>query len=211
MGATKRFSELILQSMTSENKTRMMMVRFGNVIGSSGSAIPLFQQQIREGGPVTVTHPEVIRYFMSIPEAAELVIQAGAMGKGGDVFVLDMGEPVKIYELAKRLINLSGMEVKDNINPEGDIEIIFTGLRPGEKLYEELLIGDKVSKTDHKQILRAEEDCLSANDIEFYLQSLKEAERSGDVESLRDILKKVVSGYTPEKDISDVVYLQKNT
>ena len=133
------------------------------------------------------------------------------MGKGGDVFVLDMGEPVKIYELAKRLINLSGMEVKDNINPEGDIEIIFTGLRPGEKLYEELLIGDKVSKTDHKQILRAEEDCLSANDIEFYLQSLKEAERSGDVESLRDILKKVVSGYTPEKDISDVVYLQKNT
>ncbi len=211
MGATKRFSELILQSMASENKTRMMMVRFGNVIGSSGSAIPLFQQQIREGGPVTVTHPEVIRYFMSIPEAAELVIQAGAMGKGGDVFVLDMGEPVKIYELAKRLINLSGMEVKDNLNPEGDIEIIFTGLRPGEKLYEELLIGDKVSKTDHKQILRAEEDYLSANELEFYLESLQEAERIGDVESLRDILKKVVSGYTPEKDISDVVYLQKNT
>ena len=156
MGATKRFSELILQSLAKNSPTRMTMVRFGNVIGSSGSAIPLFQEQIKAGGPVTVTHPDVIRYFMSIPEAAELVIQAGAMGKGGDVFVLDMGEPVNIYELAKRLIKLSGMEVKDEDNPEGEIEIIFTGLRPGEKLYEELF-GDKVSTTEHKQILRAEE------------------------------------------------------
>ena len=136
MGATKRFAELILQSVSKDIKTRMT-VRFGNVIGS-GSAIPLFQQQIKEGGPVTVTHPEVIRYFMSIPEAAELVIQAGAMGVGGDVFVLDMGEPVKIYELAKRLINLSGMEVKDD-KIDGDIEIIFTGLRHGEKFLKNCL------------------------------------------------------------------------
>ena len=210
MGATKRFSELILQSMASTSKTRMTMVRFGNVIGSSGSAIPLFQKQIKDGGPVTVTHPEVIRYFMSIPEAAELVIQAGAMGKGGDVFVLDMGEPVKIYELAKRLINLSGMEVKDDLNPQGDIEIIFTGLRPGEKLYEELLIGDNVSKTEHKQIFRAEEDYLPSNVLEEYLKSLEDAEQKGDLESLRDILKKVVSGFTPEQRISDIVHSQKN-
>tara|TARA_B100002019_G_scaffold260612_1_gene246832 strand:+ start:1982 stop:3916 length:1935 start_codon:yes stop_codon:yes gene_type:complete len=214
MGATKRFAEMILQaySLVEDYKdtTRMTMVRFGNVVGSSGSAIPLFQQQIKEGGPVTVTDPEVIRYFMSIPEAAELVIQAGAMGKGGDVFVLDMGEPVKIYELAKRLINLSGMELKDESNPEGDIEIVFTGLRPGEKLYEELLIGDNVSNTDHKQILRAEEDFLSAKDLEEYLDSLYEAEMKGDVKALRDILRKVVSGFTPEEEIVDVVYLQKN-
>ena len=139
MGATKRFAELILQSLSENSKTKMTMVRFGNVIGSSGSAIPLFQKQIKEGGPVTVTHPEVIRYFMSIPEAAELVIQAGAMGEGSDVFVLDMGEPVKILELAQRLIKLSGMEVIDEKNPDGDIEIKFTGLRPGEKLYLSLI------------------------------------------------------------------------
>ncbi len=209
MGATKRFSELILQSMAEKSTTKMMMVRFGNVIGSSGSAIPLFQQQIKDGGPVTVTHQEVIRYFMSIPEAAELVIQAGAMGKGGDVFVLDMGEPVKIYDLAKRLIKLSGMEVKDKKNPDGDIEIIFTGLRPGEKLYEELLIGDNVSTTEHKQILRAEEDFLSAVELKKYLKLLDDAEKTGDVEALRDLLKKVVSGFTPEEEIVDVVYLQK--
>ena len=210
MGATKRFSELILQSMSANSGTRMIMVRFGNVIGSSGSAIPLFQKQIKDGGPVTVTHPEVIRYFMSIPEAAELVIQAGAMGKGGDVFVLDMGEPVKIYDLAKKLIKLSGMEVKDEQNPEGDIEIIFTGLRPGEKLYEELLIGDNVSATEHNQILRAEEEFLEPNKLDMYLASLSEAEKKGDVEALRNILKEVVSGFTPEKEIVDVVYLQRN-
>ena len=210
MGATKRFAELILQSLAKNPSTRMTMVRFGNVIGSSGSAIPLFQEQIKNGGPVTVTHPDVIRYFMSIPEAAELVIQAGAMGKGGDVFVLDMGEPVNIFELAKRLINLSGMEVKDKTNPEGDIEIIFTGLRPGEKLYEELLIGGKVSTTEHKQILRAEEDFLEADSLEEYYNSLKEAEKEGDVNALREILKDAVSGFTPSDEIVDIVYQQKN-
>ncbi len=191
------------------NRTRMTMVRFGNVIGSSGSAIPLFQKQIKEGGPVTVTHPEVIRYFMSIPEAAELVIQAGAMGEGGDVFVLDMGEPVNIYEIAKRLVNLSGMELKDEDNPEGDIEIIFTGLRPGEKLYEELLIGDNVTATKHSQILRAQEDFLSEVKLEHFLSLLKEAEESGDVKSLKKILEEVVIGFTPEDEIVDVVYQQK--
>ena len=146
---------------------------------------------------------------MSIPEAAELVIQAGAMGKGGDVFVLDMGEPVRIYELAKRLINLSGMEVKDEENPQGDIEIIFTGLRPGEKLFEELLIGDNVSTTEHKQIFRAEEEFLSAEKLDVYFASLQEAQNNGDLLSLRDILKEVVIGYTPEEEIVDVVYQQK--
>ena len=210
MGATKRFAELILQSLASTTNTRLTMVRFGNVVGSSGSAIPLFQKQIKEGGPVTVTHREVIRYFMSIPEAAELVIQAGAMGKGGDVFVLDMGEPVKIYELAKRLINLSGMEVKDDNNPDGDIEIIFTGLRPGEKLYEELLIGDNVSTTPHKQIFRAEEEFISANNLQKYLDSLEKAQKAGDLYALKGILEEVVSGYSPEKDIVDAVYMEKN-
>ena len=213
MGATKRFSELILQSLAAENHikniTRMTMVRFGNVIGSSGSAIPLFQQQIKEGGPVTVTHPEVLRYFMSIPEAAELVIQAGAMGEGGDVFVLDMGEPVNIFELAKRLINLSGMELKDKNNPEGEIEIIFTGLRPGEKLYEELLIGDNISTTKHEQILRAEEDFLTKEELDKFINLIKEAEKEGDVVALKEILKEVVSGFTPEKEIVDVVYNKK--
>ena len=213
MGATKRFAEMILQSLSDKddvrNKTRITMVRFGNVIGSSGSAIPLFQQQIKEGGPVTVTHPEVIRYFMSIPEAAELVIQAGAMGKGGDVFVLDMGEPIKIYDLAKRLISLSGMELKDKDNPEGDIEIIFTGLRPGEKLYEELLIGDKVSTTEHKRILRAEEDFLTSEELGQYLSLLKKAEKEGDVSALKEILREVISGFTPENEIVDVLSLQE--
>ncbi len=209
MGATKRFAELILQSLAVDCKTRMTMVRFGNVIGSSGSAIPLFQQQIKNGGPVTVTHREVTRYFMSIPEAAQLVIQAGAMGQGGDVFVLDMGEPVKIYELAKRLINLSGIEVKDDEKPDGDIEIIFTGLRPGEKLYEELLIGDNVSSTEHPQIMRAQEDSLSSEEIDQYLSELDEAEKTGDVSALREILKQAVSGFTPEKEIADIVYKQQ--
>ena len=208
MGASKRFSELILQSLSQSSSTRMIMVRFGNVIGSSGSAIPLFQKQIKDGGPVTVTHPEVIRYFMSIPEAAELVIQAGAMGKGGDVFVLDMGEPVKIYDLAKKLINLSGMEIKDDDNEDGDIEIIFTGLRPGEKLYEELLIGGNVSTTEHKQILRAEEDFIPAEELSSHLEALKEAEKIGDVAMLRDILKEVVYGFIPEEEIVDIVYQQ---
>ncbi|MBL52084.1 MAG: polysaccharide biosynthesis protein [Candidatus Marinimicrobia bacterium] len=212
MGATKRFSEMILQSYSEEkkfNNTRMTMVRFGNVLGSSGSAIPLFQQQIKDGGPVTVTDPEVIRYFMSIPEAAELVIQAGAMGEGGDVFVLDMGEPVKIIDLAKRLINLSGLELKDGANPEGDIEIIFTGLRPGEKLYEELLIGDNVKITEHKQILRAEEQSLSRNELENYLNLLQEAIQKDDVVTLKGTLEEAVRGFVPEKSLVDSVYLKR--
>ena len=212
MGATKRFAEMILQSYSNENDidnvTRMSMVRFGNVLGSSGSAIPLFQQQIKEGGPVTVTDPEVTRYFMSIPEAAELVIQAGAMGEGGDVFVLDMGEPVRIVDLAKRLINLSGFEVKDENHPNGDIEIIFTGLRPGEKLYEELLIGDKVSKTEHQQILRAEEEFITKQEIERFIEELKEAEKNNDVFALKEIFKKVIHGYKSEQDEADVISLQ---
>lgn len=212
MGATKRFSELILQSFSdvqdSELKTKMIMVRFGNVIGSSGSAIPLFQQQIKDGGPITVTHPEVIRYFMSIPEAAELVIQAGAMGTGGDLFVLDMGEPVKITELVKRLISLSGLELKDEKNLDGDIEIIFTGLRPGEKLYEELLIGATVSKTPHKQILRAEEDFIKREELEESIKSLMQAEEENDVNELKKIFKKTIHGYTGHQANVDVISLQ---
>ena len=214
MGATKRFAELILQSCSadkeSNSETNMIMVRFGNVISSSGSAIPLFQQQIKNGGPITVTHPEVIRYFMSIPEAAELVIQAGAMGTGGDVFVLDMGEPVKVLELAKRLISLSGMELKDQDNPNGEIEITFTGLRPGEKLYEELLIGDNVSTTQHKKILRAEEDFLIKQDLEHFLHNIKDAELTNDVVLLKEILKEAIPGFVPDQRNVDVIYLQKN-
>lgn len=209
MGATKRFSELILQAMAAENITKMIMVRFGNVIGSSGSAIPLFQQQIREGGPVTVTHPEVIRYFMTIPEAAELVIQAGAMGEGGEVFVLDMGEPVKIFELAKRLIKLTGKDIKDEKNPEGEIKIEFTGLRPGEKLFEELLIGDNVSPTDHSRILKAQEDFLPIEIINKNLQEITSAEERSDVTQLKELLKSVVTGFTPEEQVSDVLTIQK--
>jgi FlaA1/EpsC-like NDP-sugar epimerase len=201
MGATKRFSELILQALSDEdnnkNITRMTMVRFGNVLGSSGSAIPLFQQQIKEGGPVTVTDPEVIRYFMSIPEAAELVIQAGAMGKGGDVFVLDMGEPVKILELAKRLISLSGMELKDKDNPEGDIEIIFTGLRPGEKLYEELLIGKESDTTEHEKIMKATEETIEYEDLQRYILDLNLAVNESNFEKIREIFLNTVSGYNP--------------
>ena len=212
MGATKRFAEMILQSYSGDkdfdNSTKMTMVRFGNVLGSSGSAIPLFQRQIKDGGPVTVTHPEVTRYFMSIPEAAELVIQAGAMGEGGDVFVLDMGESVKIVDLAKRLINLSGFEVKDENNPNGEIEIIFTGLRPGEKLYEELLIGDRVSKTDHRQILRAEEEFITKEEVENFIGELKKAQKNNDVFALKEIFNKVIHGYESEQDIVDVISLE---
>ncbi len=213
MGATKRFAELILQSLDKEyretEKIKISMVRFGNVLGSSGSAIPLFKKQIKEGGPLTVTDPEIVRYFMSIPEAAELVIQAGAMGKGGDVFVLDMGEPVRILDLAERLIRLSGMEVKTEENPNGDIEIIFTGLRPGEKLFEELLIGDNVDSTEHDQIYRANEDFLHWEKLQEYLDILMKIESSSDHEELRNIFKETVSGYNPENEIVDAIYLQQ--
>ena len=208
MGATKRFSELIVQALAQESSTKMSMVRFGNVIGSSGSAIPLFQEQIKSGGPVTVTHPDVTRYFMTIPEAAELVIQAGSMGDKGDVFVLDMGDPVKILELAKRLISLSGMTVIDADNPGGDIEIKFTGLKPGEKLYEELLIGSNVSTTEHKRILRAKEDFLSAKDLDDFLLKISGAQDDEDVLGLKEIFKEVITGFIPEKKVVDVLHLQ---
>ena len=182
------------------------MVRFGNVLGSSGSVIPLFKQQIKAGGPVTVTDENMIRYFMTIPEAVELVIQAGAMGLGGDVFVLDMGKPVKIYDLAKKMIRLSGLEVKDETHPDGDIEIKYTGLRPGEKLYEELLIGDNVSETDNPLIMRAEEELLTWDELSPILDSLSDAVNECDQDKLRELLIKVVPGFKPQCDISDLLY-----
>jgi len=164
-------------------------------LGSSGSAIPLFQKQIKDGGPVTVTHPEITRYFMSISEAAELVIQAGAMGEGGDVFVLDMGDPVKIMDLAERLIRLNGLEVKNDFNLDGDVEIMFTGLRPGEKLYEELLIGDNVRKTEHSQIYQAKESHLNMVELNASLKKLEKACEFEDIDSLKEIFEETVHGY----------------
>ena len=201
MGASKRLGELIVQDMASRStKTTYSMVRFGNVLGSSGSVVPLFRQQIKRGGPITVTHPEITRYFMTIPEAVQLVIQAGAMAKGGDVFVLDMGEPIKIYELARQVIRFSGLEMKDQENPEGDIEIIFTGLRPGEKLYEELLIGGVVSGTDHASILRAEESKLPAKKINKILLELESAILRYDVQKIKTLLVIAVTGYLPKEE-----------
>jgi FlaA1/EpsC-like NDP-sugar epimerase len=207
MGATKRFAELILQGLShsdQQHNTRFTMVRFGNVLGSSGSVIPLFKEQIRNSKIVTVTDPEIIRYFMTIPEAAQLVIQAGAMGKGGDVFVLDMGKPIKILDLAKRMIQLSGYEVKDKNHPEGDVEIIFTGLRPGEKLYEELLIGNNVSKTAHQRIMRAQEDILPWSSIEDFM--IKMTATSEKESSMRNILQEAVNGFEPQCEVIDVLY-----
>ena len=197
MGATKRLSELVLQGLAQRQEdTRFCMVRFGNVLGSSGSVVPLFREQIKTGGPVTVTHPEIIRYFMTIPEASQLVIQAGAMGKGGDVFVLDMGESVKITDLAENLINLSGLSVKNAEAPQGDIEIQFSGLRPGEKLYEELLIdGDSLIATPHEKILRAEEAMLSQMEVVAMTRELESLLESGDTERLRTLIERRVDGY----------------
>ena len=221
MGATKRFSEMILQALSSEadqvasssldkkgTQTCFCMVRFGNVIDSSGSVVPLFREQIRKGGPVTVTHPEITRFFMTIPEAAQLVIQAGGMCEGGDVFVLDMGEPVQISELAKRMIQLSGMSVRDEENPEGDIEIRFAGLRPGEKLYEELLIGDNVSGTQHPLILQADEDKLSWKELSRLLDGLEAASQTFDYESVRRLLQEAVPDYSPQCEIQDLIWLR---
>jgi len=211
MGATKRFAELILQGLTVEhpNTTRFCMVRFGNVLGSSGSVVPLFREQIATGGPVTVTDPKIIRYFMTIPEAAQLVIQAGAMGQGGDVFVLDMGEPVKIFELAQTLIRLSGLEIKTDEHPGGDIEIKFTGLRPGEKLYEELLIGDNVTPTKHSLIMRAEEEVLQWKKIQHTLDAFELALSESDQEKIRNLLLEVIKGYKPQCAIEDMLYKQQ--
>jgi len=207
MGATKRSAELVLQALSAKQSgTKFTMVRFGNVLGSSGSVIPLFKQQIKTGGPVTVTDKDIIRYFMTIPEAVELVIQAGAMGLGGDVFVLDMGKPVKIYDLAKKMIHLTGLEVKDESNPKGDIEIQITGLRPGEKLYEELLIGDNVSDTDNPLIMRAEENMLTWDELEPILAGLELAITDCDHEQLRKLLIQVVPGFKPQCEITDVLY-----
>ena len=206
MGATKRFAELVLQALHQrETSTRFCMVRFGNVLASSGSVVPLFREQIRAGGPVTVTHPEIIRYFMTIPEAAQLVIQAGSMASGGDVFVLDMGKPVKILDLARRMVHLMGLSVQDDANPDGDIEIRFTGLRPAEKLYEELLIGTDVSGTEHPRILRANEEFLEPDLLNPLIDQVWAAARSLDADEARRILLRVIGGYKPTGPLVDLV------
>ena len=223
MGSTKRLAEMVLQALSHEqqvqlfsdseqeviaNNTRFTMVRFGNVLGSSGSVIPLFRKQIRDGGPVTVTHPEMTRYFMTIPEAAQLVIQAGSMGQGGDVFVLDMGEPVKILEMAEKMIRLSGLSVRSESEPHGEIAIKFSGLRPGEKLYEELLIGDNVSGTEHPMIMRASEEYLAWDELSQILRHLLQLAEHCDCEEIRKVLRDTVNGYQPQSDIVDWVHLQ---
>ncbi|MEX5581507.1 polysaccharide biosynthesis protein [Pseudomonas lurida] len=224
MGSTKRLAELTLQALSRElapvlfgdksnisrvNKTRFTMVRFGNVLGSSGSVIPLFHKQIKSGGPLTVTHPKITRYFMTIPEAAQLVIQAGSMGLGGDVFVLDMGEPVKIVELAEKMIHLSGLSVRSEKNPHGDIAIEFSGLRPGEKLYEELLIGDNVVATRHPMIMSANEDHLAWDVLKGKLTELLAAVDQDDYTRVRQLLRDTVSGYAPDGEIVDWIYQQR--
>lgn len=221
MGASKRIAELVLQAFAAEtmlrfdtearlaglirNRTRFCMVRFGNVLGSSGSVVPLFRRQIESGGPVTVTHPEVTRYFMTIPEAAQLVLQAGAMGQGGEVFVLDMGDPVRIIELAARMIELSGRTVRNESNPEGDVEIVVTGLRPGEKLYEELLIGDCPTPTAHPRIMNAREAHLSWDELRPWLAKLRDCVERNDAATVLEILRQLVTGYQPSTQIIDLV------
>lgn len=199
MGASKRFAEQVLQAMAQNGgATRFSMVRFGNVLGSSGSVVPLFRRQISSGGPVTVTHPEVTRYFMTVEEAAQLVIQAGSMASGGDVFVLDMNEPIRIVDLARKMIHLMGYDVKDEHSYQGDIAIEYSGLRPGEKLFEELLIGESVTGTEHPKIMRAEEDSLPLSVLEPMIASLEKACRELDFIRIRDILVKAVDGFEPD-------------
>ncbi|MGP5296023.1 polysaccharide biosynthesis protein [Psychrobacter faecalis] len=197
MGASKRLAELVCQALSkTDSQTCISMVRFGNVLGSSGSVVPLFTKQIEQGKPITVTHPDVTRYFMTIPEAANLVIQAGAMASGGEVFVLDMGEPVKIVDLAHRMIHLSGFDIKDATHPEGDIEVIFTGLRAGEKLYEELIIGeDNIESTDHPLIMQAIEHSFPLDELESVLFGLTEKQKEFDVPWLKQQFKQFVAGY----------------
>ncbi|WP_442799723.1 polysaccharide biosynthesis protein [Pseudomonas sp. Au-Pse12] len=224
MGSTKRLAEMVLQALSKEvapslfgengnvaqvNKTRFTMVRFGNVLGSSGSVIPLFHKQIKAGGPLTVTHPKITRYFMTIPEAAQLVIQAGSMGQGGDVFVLDMGEPVRIVELAEKMIHLSGLSVRSDKNPHGDISVEFTGLRPGEKLYEELLIGENVVATPHPMIMSANEDYLDWEVLKGRIKELLAAVEGDDYPRVRQLLRETVSGYSPDCEIVDWIYQQR--
>ncbi|QBM29578.1 polysaccharide biosynthesis protein [Hydrogenophaga pseudoflava] len=200
MGASKRLAEMALQALAATApKTRFSMVRFGNVLGSSGSVVPKFRRQIRDGGPITLTHPDITRYFMTIPEAAQLVIQAGAMAKGGDVFVLDMGDPVKIMDLATRMIELSGLCVRDENNPEGDIEIEITGLRPGEKLFEELLIGNNPRPTSHPRIMKAHEEFVAWPVLLEKLQQLESLLEQRNVEGTKELLTELVSGYAPQE------------
>ena len=207
MGATKRCSEIILQALSkNQTKTQFMMVRFGNVLDSSGSVIPLFKKQIKAGGPLTVTHKKIVRYFMTISEAVELVIQAGSMGDGGDIFVLDMGDPILIYDLAVKMVRLSGLEILDENNPNGDIEIKYTGLRPGEKLYEELLVSGNVSKTEHSLIMRAVEDSIDWSELNSLLKSLQEAANESNHKKIRDILIDMVPQFTPQSEIVDFLY-----
>lgn len=211
MGATKRVAELVLQALAKEQSvTCFSMVRFGNVLGSSGSVVPLFEKQIEKGGPVTLTHKDIIRYFMTIPEASQLVIKAGAMARGGDVFVLDMGDPVRIYDLATRMVKLSGLTIKDESNPDGDIEISITGLRPGEKLYEELLIGEQVLATTHPRIMTAHEDMLSWQELEVYLKQMDEACNNFEHDKIRELLLKIPTGFQPTDGICDLVWHAKN-
>jgi FlaA1/EpsC-like NDP-sugar epimerase len=229
MGASKRLAEMVLQGLAGlPTQTRFTMVRFGNVLGSSGSVVPRFKQQVRSGGPVTITHPDITRYFMTIPEAAQLVIQAGAMSRrdlssdgrnngsshkntNGRVYVLDMGEPVKIIDLARRTIELSGLTLRDEQNPDGDIELMVTGLRPGEKLYEELLIGDNPQTTDHPRIMQANEAHLPWAKLETELAILDVAIKQNDVQAVRAQLEHLVVGYKPNSPIVDWLYLAKNS
>lgn len=213
MGASKRLAELTLQALAAETGTRTVfsMVRFGNVLGSSGSVVPIFREQIRRGGPVTVTHKDMTRYFMTIPEAASLVIQAGAMAQGGDVFVLDMGEPVKVLDLARRMIRLSGLQVRDESHPEGDIAIEFSGIRPGEKLYEELLIGENVTGTDHAMIMRAKEKRLPKSEIDRLLARLRQTTETFDCNAAHLILQQAVDGFDGTHGVSDTLWRQSQT
>jgi FlaA1/EpsC-like NDP-sugar epimerase len=206
MGASKRLAELVLQGLAQhQSRTRFCMVRFGNVLGSSGSVVPLFREQIRKGGPITVTHKDIIRYFMTIPEASQLVIQAGAMGKGGDVFVLDMGEPVRIADLARRMVHLMGLEVRDEEHPHGDIEIKYSGLRPGEKLYEELLVGNNVRKTEHSRIMAADEVCLSWPEMLHLLNRLDAACNRFAVEEIIALIRSAPTEFNYSNATSDLV------
>jgi FlaA1/EpsC-like NDP-sugar epimerase len=210
MGASKRLAEMALQALAAtEPHTTFSMVRFGNVLGSSGSVVPKFRDQIRDGGPITLTHPEITRYFMTIPEASQLVIQAGAMANGGDVFVLDMGQPIKIIDLARRMIELSGFTLRDDENPEGDIAIEITGLRPGEKLYEELLIGENPQPTSHERIMKAHEDFVPWPDFLIKLKELERALDTNDVKVMRQFAKDMVSGYSADEKIVDWVHLER--
>jgi FlaA1/EpsC-like NDP-sugar epimerase len=212
MGASKRLAEIILQALSREAlATNFSMVRFGNVLGSSGSVVPKFREQIRNGGPITLTHPEITRYFMTIPEAAQLVIQSGAMAIGGDVFVLDMGEPVKIIDLARQMVELSGLTIKDKKNPQGDIEIQITGLRPGEKLYEELLIGNNPQRTLHPRIMKATEDFISWHALNTHLSQLQEALNTHNIIAIRAILQNLVAGYSPAVETVDWITIEKES